>query len=51
MGKKKPTKGEPPKTCQGCRSFKPGKRGGGFCTRKEKKRSAHNEACGSFKAR
>lgn len=49
--KKKSSKGssEPLLVCAGCKNFKPGKGGAGTCMRKDKKRKADEEACGSFK--
>lgn len=47
----KGSKDPAPKTCSGCKNFKPGKGGIGRCARRDKKRDAKDKACGHFDPR
>ena len=50
MGKKKDPAKDGHATCGSCRNFNAGKKGG-YCKRRDKKRSADEKTCGHFDPR
>ena len=40
-----------PHVCAGCKNFKPGKGGTGYCKRRDKKRDEDDKACGHYNPR
>lgn len=53
MSKKdsKDKKDSGPHVCAGCKNFKPGKGGTGYCKRRDKKRDEDAKACGHYNPR